>query len=431
VSGLGKLIADVPPGHPYFTTRSGAGLDRVSWPEAARWLVHTQAYDISGIKSGAVGDPRVKGGRGYPIGTGWAGAIGGLLVEGETLWETLLLNLIPQDSPEARFGAQDRPAWEAAPTTPEESDDVAARPFGPLDLYTWQSRRILLHGDDNGVTGVVLTNGDKITPQNRFPQEPMTAWRLSEAQMKAMGTKNPVYMPLAHLPERALWRGLESILPQAAPRGGSRDGERRLAPGALVWAGSAIEKNRRLRVRAIGMTYGTQNAVVTDIVEDRLALSAVLLSTDRPGLIDMVTATVRATEEAVRATGNLAADLVQAAGGTDERLVTGARSRAAERCYAGIDGPFRRWLASLGPETDSDEARTAWYATARRTIASVADALVAEASPTAWTGRTVGGRHLSTPEADGRYRYALAKALPRPEPATTDTPAPTTVGGIR
>src|SRR5680860_1077037 len=97
VFGLERLIADVPNGHPFFTTRAGAGLTAISAKEAALWLIHAQGFDPSGIKSGAVGDATVKGGKGYPIGTGWAGQIGGILAEGATLRETLLLNLIPSD----------------------------------------------------------------------------------------------------------------------------------------------------------------------------------------------------------------------------------------------------------------------------------------------------------------------------------------------
>src|SRR5699024_2697574 len=67
--------------------------------EAARWLVHCMAFDISGIKSGAVGDPRVKGGKGYPIGIGWSGWLGGLYFEGDTLFQTLMLNTVLSDGP--------------------------------------------------------------------------------------------------------------------------------------------------------------------------------------------------------------------------------------------------------------------------------------------------------------------------------------------
>ena len=59
------------------------GLERISWAEAARWLVHVHAFDPSGIRSGAVGDPSVKGGKGYPIGPGWTGQVGVVIVEGQ------------------------------------------------------------------------------------------------------------------------------------------------------------------------------------------------------------------------------------------------------------------------------------------------------------------------------------------------------------
>lgn len=90
VSGLEKIVADVPNGEPMFTTRSAASLRTLRSAEAARWLVHAHAFDPSGIKSGAVGDPAVKNGKGYPIGTGWCGQLGGLLAQGADLRETLL-----------------------------------------------------------------------------------------------------------------------------------------------------------------------------------------------------------------------------------------------------------------------------------------------------------------------------------------------------
>jgi CRISPR system Cascade subunit CasA len=96
VSSLNRIVADVPNGDPFFTTRLPAA-ERLSFAEAARWVVHAQAYDTSGIKTGVVGDPRVKGGKAYPQGVAWAGNLGGVLAEGTTLRETLLLNLIAAD----------------------------------------------------------------------------------------------------------------------------------------------------------------------------------------------------------------------------------------------------------------------------------------------------------------------------------------------
>src|SRR5690606_17264086 len=124
ISGLEKLIVDVPNGAPFFTTRIGPGLQRISFPEAARWLVHVQAFDPSGIRSGAVGDPRVKGGRAYPIGTSWAGQIGGISVVGDNLRETLIFNLVAASAPEIDLvsGPQDLPPWERPPLTAAVED---------------------------------------------------------------------------------------------------------------------------------------------------------------------------------------------------------------------------------------------------------------------------------------------------------------------
>ena len=57
-SELNKILADVPNGEPFITMRIGAGLEEISYPEAAAQLIHLQAYDSAGIRSGAVGDTR-------------------------------------------------------------------------------------------------------------------------------------------------------------------------------------------------------------------------------------------------------------------------------------------------------------------------------------------------------------------------------------
>lgn len=421
-SGLEKLVADVPAGHPFFTTRIGAGLARLTYAEASRWLVHLQAFDASGIKSGAVGDPRVKGGKGYPIGTGWAGNLGGVFVEGASLWQTLMLNAVPRDRPHlATFGAADRPAWEAPPVGPAEAADLASRPYGPTDLYTWQSRRVLLAHDGSGVTGVVVANGDKLTPQNRWRAEPMTAWRRSVPQQKKLGL-DLVYMPQEHDPTRAFWRGLATLLPLASPRSRADGGEQHVAAGVVEWAAEALEGRSRATLRAIGMTYGTQSAVVEDIVDDRLTVSTALLSATSPALPQAVIDAVVATDAAVLALKNLASNLTKAGGGTDPKLADGARARASEQAYAALDGPFRAWLAGLGPDADPVEARLRWHVEARGILRGLGNDMVASSGTDAWVGRVVNGRRLTTPESDGWFQAALASALPTPGHPSARTP---------
>ncbi|MFI9388581.1 type I-E CRISPR-associated protein Cse1/CasA [Kutzneria sp. NPDC052558] len=407
VSELNKLIADVPNGHPYFTTRLGP-IDSLDIPEAARWLVHCQAFDPSGIKSGAVGDTRVKGGKGYPIGVGWSGLLGGVLAEGATLRETLLLNLIAYDGGNRSRWAEDGAAWERDHLGPGESPRT---PAGPRDLYTWQSRRIRLVRDGDHVTGVLICNGDRLTPQNMHDLEPHTAWRRSKPQEKKLGMPL-VYMPRGHDPDRAIWRGLQSMLPGAEkPQDGNAAAA--VSPLMLEWIArltlTAIDPDHRIRLRTVGMTYGSQSATTDDIIDDALDIHTLLLGADSAGLVDAAVQCVQAAELAARAVGNLAGNIATAAG---RREVDGPTSRATELAYARLDDLFRTWISTLGAGDDPTERKAEWHHTAYNAVRELGDQLIDQASPTAWIGRVAGGRKVSTSHADAWFRGTLRRCLP-------------------
>ncbi|GAA1704171.1 type I-E CRISPR-associated protein Cse1/CasA [Microcella alkalica] len=417
VTGLERIIADVPNGEPYFTTRRGRGVERIGLAEAARWLIHAQAFDPSGIKSGVVGDDRVKGGKGYPIGTAWAGSIGGLVIEGATLRETLLLNLVLGDiSTGARVDSpNDVPIWErenlpgAGVRTGDDGEDWL--PTGQLDLLTWQSRRIQLAAEGDEVTGVLLSNGDQLWSQNRHPAENMTAWRRSEPQEKKLGLPR-VYMARTHAPERALWRGLAALLPQATQDKLGTEGSRSLPPGNLSWIAKLqvegiLDEDYVLRTRAIGVAYGSNSSVVDELIDDALTIHSVLLAERGTALAAAAVTAVENTDSAVTALVNLAGNLAVAAGGEAE----GARDRARELGYFALDAPFRRWLSELAAGTSPTEAREDWYAEAYRVLRELGDQRVEDAGPASWIGREKDGKHINASEAHGWFLGALARAL--------------------
>jgi CRISPR system Cascade subunit CasA len=409
VSELSKLIADIPNGQPFFSTRSSRDLS-LSFGEAARWLVHCQAFDPSGIKSGAQGDARVKSGKGYPIGTGWAGLLGGVLLEGATLRETLLLNLIGRDyEPLARWRDTDAPVWERDPAGPGEEEDGGRPPTGPVDLYTWQSRRIRLAHNGQRVTGVLICNGERRTPQNQHIVEPHTAWRRSKTQEQKR--KQPlVYMPREHDPGRVIWRGLQSLLPGAAkPQDG--DAATALSPLVLEWfahVGDVIDPDFPVHVRTIGMTYGSQSSTAEEIIDDALALRAVLLRRDAAILAGIAVSCVAAAEKSARAVGALAGRLSAAAGGEQD----GPKSRATETAFAELDILFRHWLGELRADSDPTEAQITWHATALRSVRELGRDLTARASAAAWVGRTVNKRLMTAAHADMFFHRDLHDALP-------------------
>lgn len=371
LSPVGKIVADIPDGEPFFTVRRGESAQSLSFAEAARWLVHTQAYDTSGIKSGAVGDPRVKGGKGYPIGTGWAGQLGLILIEGKNLAQSLLLNLVADDfypiiaidNPDP---SRDLPPWERDPdtasvrgTSPNDPVDGKYEPevMGPVDILTWQSRRVRLHTQGKRVTGVVLAQGDKISPQDKWSVEPMTAWRYSKPQ--SLKAKRDVYMPKAHYAEQFSWQGLPAIVAQLSGVVENRNKEevpQFRAASVIRWVGYLLERgyvpdSGLLPLQTVGIVYGSQSASYEALVDDRLLLPPQVVESGLNESHRVLQAAFTATEDVVRAVSQFAVNLSEAAGGSpDTDMRRSIRSRVAERCYFDLNEDFRIWMASLAKD---------------------------------------------------------------------------------
>ncbi|NEW51648.1 type I-E CRISPR-associated protein Cse1/CasA [Nocardia cyriacigeorgica] len=407
VSSLDKLIADVPNGSKYFTTRAGRHIQRISPAEAARWLVHVHAFDPSGIKTGAEGDPRVKGGRGYPIGVAWSGGLGGVFLEGVNLRQTLLLNLVLMDLNNERYPSDDLPPWERKPDGARERSSGA--PTGPVDLMTWQSRRVRFVRTDSFVTGVVLCNGDALPPFNQHLLEAMTGWRYSEIQSKKANDTR--HYPVLHDPDKSLWRGLASLLGDVANTASIAG--RSIAPGVVEWASillyrEVLPATQPIRLHATGIQYINNQSVVGDIVDDTIGFSAALLTRD-PVLRNCALTAVNIAEKAVDALGTLAADLSVAAGGTPEA----SRGRAREAGFFELEAPYRTWLRHLRPRSDdySDEA-SRWERAVDHIIRRLGAELVADAGQQAWVGREVRDRWVDSARADHWFHLRLSKLLP-------------------
>ncbi|MFF9690481.1 type I-E CRISPR-associated protein Cse1/CasA [Streptomyces sp. NPDC014623] len=419
VFSLNRVVADVPNGEPFFSARM-PDVDRLTFAEAARWVIHTHAYDTSGIKTGVEGDKRAKGGKVYPLGVGWAGNLGGVFVERPTLRETLLLNLVAADTNDVRIDEQDAPAWRRDPCGPGGAERA---PSGVRDLYTWQTRRLRLHFDDQGVHGVVLGYGDPLSPRNKHDREPMTAWRRSKAQEKKL-REGVVYLPRDHDPERAAWRGIASLIADASVPGQGSDAPAYLRPRVLEWVARLVsegelERGFLVRARVIGPQYGTQQSVIDEIVDDSVSMAVVLLHQQDRRYAEQAIAAVEDADRAVYAIGDLATNLARAAGAETD----GPRATARNHAYGLLEAPYHAWLRDLAKADDPYEQRLAWQQQAYEMAAGFGDRLVDGAGPGAWQGRTIetkkGTEWLNSALAGKWFRIALDRELGRPDPSGT------------
>lgn len=411
-TGLSKLIADVPAGHAFFTTRAGAALDSLSLPEATRWLIHCMAFDPSGIKTGASGDVRVKGGKGYPFGyPAWAGNIGSVVAHGSSLFETLALN-----TPWLMSHPLDLPLWERPLNGPGIAEDHPL-PMGPADLCTWPSRRLRLFLTGDRVTDVQISNGDKLGPQNLHPFEFMSAWRHSKTQSKAGAD---VLMPVLHQPARRIWQGLGPLLLRGGEVGQS------LPAPVIDWLAvleheGVLPPDLTVDLQVCGLEYGTQTSVIVGGADDRLT-AAVTTLTDPILAQEVVTAAMQARDGVV-ALANLAGNLDRASGGEGN-----ARERTFEVGYALLDRPFRTWVKQLTDASTLESDRAVWATSASGILMRAAQSLIHDAGPAAMVGRNVSqpGKDdlmlLDAGRAEIWFRAALFKTFPPKAQPSEETP---------
>ena len=403
----------------YFSMRAEQALTSLSYAEAARYLVTVQAYDYSGIKSGAVGDPRVKGGRGYPIGVGWYGTTGKIIIHGENLIETLLycidyeqlLNVEKVKGKSHRIALQDKSVWErelpdtAAPRAykggdPTKYKDEPAPAAGMCEILTWQSRRVRLFPENGRVTGVLVSNGDKWFDRNTYT-DPLTAYRFSKNQSTQT---NPVWMPKAHSAERTLWRGVDALLMRLDSSQIKQDKPapviRQISSGKYFPAGA------KANVQLVGMVYGNQSAVIEGTIDESLSLELALLTEQGARISTTVRENIQITMDAAIALGQYAGNLLRAAGKEYE-----FRPSVTESILHRMEDEFRSWLTDLSVSDDVSTQAAKWQSKVRRILEDEADQLAVSAGPKAAIGTIYDEQLYTTAKARRQFGGRLYKLL--------------------
>jgi CRISPR system Cascade subunit CasA len=363
---ISDLVADIPKPDKYlFSMRDRSHIDDLSFAEAARYTVFAQAYDTAGIKAPVNGNTHIVHGKVYPpsgsIGTGLLGATGGIYLEGETLFETLLLNWVLFDERSKGRpmvgGGDDVPSWEEDNQNPDLRVSRENEPAGPAGEFTWQSRRMRLVTNEEAtrVTGVVCCYGDVGGVVDKQNVETMTAWRLSESQQKKLGTSYIPFMPRTHDPTRAAWRSLAPLLSWSEgddARPGVVRWFERLEGHAKYEAIGGLNRSD-IAIHAQGMSYGTQSSVFTDGVDDSFRVGTVLFKHDSSAC-ERAVEVVSQAEKAVNQLAFFIQSVRKAAG--DKTVGNAARTASdmvRESAYGELDNLFRERLACF-PEGEEE-----------------------------------------------------------------------------
>lgn len=390
--GSALLVATAPFGNnvPLFASRTEADPLPLDVGQAARWLLHAQCWDTAAIKTGVV-DGLAKNGKttGNPVSP--LGQIGVSMPMGRTLYETLLLNL-PICGPD-RLGT---PQWHRPAGPTWEIRD----PEGLLDLWTWQSRRIRLFPEAIAegvvVTQVIVAAGDRLA--NGTPEwEPHTAWRRegstkSAAAKRKKDTNSPaaLWRPLRHTAGRAIWRGMHAFLALESETTESFQTSDLINQLGALDAEKRIPDDYPLRMETFGMVYGTQSAVVDDLLHDVMPMPVAALRGTGDSYAVVLEVTSQA-EQLALAINDLSADLRRAAG-TDP-IPWDKGQRPGEQLLYALDPLVRRLLAGVSAAGDDvdllDRGQLAWEQLAYRVVRDTTAPLFAVPA-TAFLGRQAG-----------------------------------------
>lgn len=371
-----------------FTTYSGEKKSKLPYSEAARWLLYVNAYDDTSAK------PK---GKNLPSpGAGWLGKLGLITAEGRNFFETLMLNFVMlKDGKE--LWEEEKPAWELEKAKAAERSEIAL-PNNPAELYTLQSRRLLLIGKDGMVTGYYLLGGDFFNKEMAFAEQ-MTIWSPIRATTKDKSVIG--FKPCRHDSSKQMWREFPTAFPA------EEKGEKH-TPGIVSWiselkAYELLDDEQLIKFCTSSAQYGDKDFFISDVFSDSLSFHKKLLEEANDGWRSAIADEVAKCDQLATAVHHLAND-IDAAMGEDEGK---AYVNAKEQLYFRIDIPFRKWLESISSEwgtKESEADRKRWRETAQRIAIALGEEMVANAGESAFTGRMI------KDDKNTRY-YSSAKAL--------------------
>lgn len=306
--------------------------------DAARWLVATQCFAASAGKSETL----------HTKDSPWSrGAV--IFIQGDNLFQTLLLNLlglIRQDFP---VSGDDRPVWESDQDWEPSHSQL---PLGICEYLTWQSRAIRLLPDTNGelrecyfAQGRAINEEFKLEPVYAYRRDPKTGlhpWQFNDG--------------------RVLWRDSHTLFNLA-------DDAPYLLPRALhhlatLISSKVLPRKHLYQLQVLGQSLEAGQPIIRFWRNERLPLSPEYLNDKL--LLDKLREALRLSEEyatvLMQACHTLARLLIEFTSGRqpDKKDVGNVVKhwQPDSLYWSQLEAPFRRLLIALPDdrsEPDEDD----------------------------------------------------------------------------
>lgn len=261
------------------------------------------------------------------------------------------------------------------------------------ELYTIQSRRLLLFRDGVRVTGYRLLGGDFFDHEKIAFFEPMTIWY---SKTDKTGTIN---VPRRHDATVQMWREFSSYF--------SIDQQDNSMPGVLQWnrklmAAGCLSPMTITNVQIASVQYGDKDFFVKHVFSDQLQLHLSLLSELGAAWRRYIQDEIELCSKAAKILSLFAKDLFLASGGDSEKTKD-PMEKAQSQLYFAFDIPFRRWLSDIEVDSNHNEKQQAWRKQAAAITEKIGREMIRQAGEPAMIGKAV-------PEKGVKNYYSAPKA---------------------
>lgn len=372
-----------------FSAYSGKEKSSLTYSQSARWLLYLNAYDDTSAKPTKEGKAKAGGSLPSP-GAGWLGKLGLIYISGNNLFETLMLNLVMINKDEVQY--EQKPLWEYENISDAERTKIAI-PDNLAELYTVQSRRLLLNRCNGEVVSYKLLGGDFFDKENAF-FEPMTVWRTPKKEGED-------YTPKRHDSSRQMWREFSVMYNE-------KNKNRRA--GVINWyeiifGNKCIPKTYIMKTAIASVEYGDKDFFVRNVFTDTLSMHSEILSEVGANWRSDIETEIRHCESLAYEIGKFAQNLYVASGGDNSpknKTFTELPGKVKEQLYYRLDMPFRKWLISINPATmgeDKNKKIKEWQDEARKIAADYANELMENSAECAIIGHKVNDKLYSAPKA--------------------------------
>lgn len=382
---INRLVSESNNKQAYFSPKDESYKEYIVDDELARWLITLQGYIGTSDKK--------KVGSAKTYSKGWLYDLGGVYLQGNNVFETLMLNFVIAHNENNNLLKTQKPCWEAE-TIEKNIELYFHNGIGNIaSLYTAWCREIFIDPNRTKEDKFVcfIAKLPEIEHSDAF-LEPMTVWKYNDT-----GEYKDKYRPRKHDANKSMWRNFGLLT-------GVGEGTRK--PGVIEWLNKLcdISESEELGFNKENITLcavcmlddgNATSWAPIDEVEDTLNLKErVLVDTGDNGWIIRINKTISDTKAIIDTVlKRFIFDLLEI-----RNMEKSDVSRYVEQFYFRIDLSFRNWIESIDIDNDKDAKEIEWRNILKKAMKEYVDELVSNAGLREYKGieTSTGVKNIAT-----------------------------------